>query len=1431
MKKNFILFALMVFLPVLAFAQTLTLRGGNGPAASNLTDQEYVYDGTNKKPANISADASRAGANWRWEVGVNQATITYTYKATENAEETTLSNNDQFVNVGFYTIKATRRYQQRISGQGPNAQYGALQTVETSVTYTITKKDISNVSITVKPNAFNATGSAITPEVEVVDGNLGQLVKGTDYELTYQNNTAGPVAYAVIEGKGNYKGSAQEQFLILSNNPGTVVEEADFSDAEITLANNKVEYNGTETAARITNVKIDGESQIADVDYRILGYVEEFDPQAQTLPTILSAPDHIGEWYVLIADVKGGNDAAKWAAKKFEVTPGSLKIDLLEIHKIYGDKDPVLTMENISTWASINWAPGDGPSNTTIEGIEFDRKTLGENAYDTEGNQYSYEYSLKNPSALTAYKKIGDTKYYNYTVGVGQSSNLYIDKADLTVTCDTKTGNANVNVPDDWKWYNTADPVDANGSFAYKVVSGLKNNDVVQDTEASAIIKVTREPGEEATQDKNGTKISDGYAFIADAPNYNVTFEDKFNIRRQDAQHEASAIQVTYTKTQYVYTGAAQYPEPTVSYAEYTTGTRKNLVKDVDYTLAWSNNVNVGTATCTVTFIKNFQDYTPNDARTFKKATFEITKAPLTIKPTSLSLPKNANMPTQDELKAGLQYTTLLGQDVVNGAPNYRNTPANEKLVAPTVKIVDTTNQGIYELVIDETTGFFANYEVKKLEKGLLTFGVSQLHIYADNKEVYYGQPDVELTSSVSYTEGGAKLNAAQLAELDNVLKPTGTLVYSLSREEGKDADNYEISIEGPKALSGYAVLYHSGIYTINPRPVSLRANTQHKVYGEEDPELTIRVQDGLTDQLGVNGLQYDDKAEDVFIYTYRGFDGQEHTTPIYTVTREAGENVGSYAISVNGVRRYPYYNADAFKNYAVSYGNDWGWWNNGERQGYLYITKRPMTVKVVNAEKFYGENDPEAWEVEFEEQSEGRGLVVRTETYTTGFGPWQQTYEVEVPDQIDSRDWVISRESSRTDANRNGENAGYYELVIGHSKVTGTNNNTNYNPNYEIITDGGNGVLTIKKAVLNVTAKDQGIDYGKDINKSWIPDYQGNKVYAYTWDIEEGQMVNQGLWIERPKAGRKTLNDQIEDLITLEATTTRVGTHAPETEPYKLVKSELCETNYVINFTQAYLSIAPLEEIPLDEFVEVFEGKEVALTQVLEDHQNTTVGFRMPSNRSFKANTWYTLVLPFDIRVRDLSAALGYAVVDIFDQDNNSDDVKLKLFVNTLKANEPFIVKVDEDIKKAQMKTINFGGKKFLVPEFNYATEDPTITDKKGNSYTGTYAGKSPMATDEYFIAGNSGTFYTGDGTDTWSIKQTEAYLKKGAANGSPLRIYIEEPDGSTTIIEGVEAASEAAEAEAAEGWYTVTGVKLEAEPTTTGTYIFNGKKVFIQK
>ena len=56
MKKNFILFALMVFLPVLAFAQTVTLNSFD-PAT-------VTYNGTDQKPTpSVSTDPGRWGNN------------------------------------------------------------------------------------------------------------------------------------------------------------------------------------------------------------------------------------------------------------------------------------------------------------------------------------------------------------------------------------------------------------------------------------------------------------------------------------------------------------------------------------------------------------------------------------------------------------------------------------------------------------------------------------------------------------------------------------------------------------------------------------------------------------------------------------------------------------------------------------------------------------------------------------------------------------------------------------------------------------------------------------------------------------------------------------------------------------------------------------------------------------------------------------------------------------------------------------------------------------------------------------------------------------------------------------------------------------------------------------------------------------------------
>ena len=73
-------------------------------------------------------------------------------------------------------------------------------------------------------------------------------------------------------------------------------------------------------------------------------------------------------------------------------------------------------------------------------------------------------------------------------------------------------------------------------------------------------------------------------------------------------------------------------------------------------------------------------------------------------------------------------------------------------------------------------------------------------------------------------------------------------------------------------------------------------------------------------------------------------------------------------------------------------------------------------------------------------------------------------------------------------------------------------------------------------------------------------------------------------------------------------------------------------------------------------------------------------------------------------------------------------------------------------------------------------------------------------------------------------------SYIKflKGGDDAIVEARIIEEEDGTFTAINGV--AAEADAAVAGEGWYTISGVKLNAQPTEKGIYIFNGKKVAIQ-
>ena len=137
----------------------------------------------------------------------------------------------------------------------------------------------------------------------------------------------------------------------------------------------------------------------------------------------------------------------------------------------------------------------------------------------------------------------------------------------------------------------------------------------------------------------------------------------------------------------------------------------------------------------------------------------------------------------------------------------------------------------------------------------------------------------------------------------------------ALARDAGEDVGHYAIT-QGSLALStDYSLTFVGANLSITARPIEVTADPQTKVYGNADPSLTYKITAG--------SLAFSD-----------AFGG--------ALTRDAGENVGDYAITQGSL------NLSA--NYVLTYVG-----------ANLSITARPVEVTAEAAQsKTYGDADPE---------------------------------------------------------------------------------------------------------------------------------------------------------------------------------------------------------------------------------------------------------------------------------------------------------------------------------------------------------------------------------------------------------------------------------------------------------------------------------------
>ena len=262
------------------------------------------------------------------------------------------------------------------------------------------------------------------------------------------------------------------------------------------------------------------------------------------------------------------------------------------------------------------------------------------------------------------------------------------------------------------------------------------------------------------------------------------------------------------------------------------------------------------------------------------------------------------------------------------------------------------------------------------------------------------------------------------------------------------------------------------------------------------------------------------------------------------------------------------------------------------------------------------------------------------------------------------------------------------------------------------------------------------------------------------------------------------------------------------------------------------------------DQLVRDYAGTEVSKVNIKASYQDINAPVdnsdETVDHYTVKGNQWYSMVLPFKSSPRDIQKIFnGFASVDILSKSatgiTKASEIRFALTVDSIPANEPFVTKTDLDFG-FQPVTINAAeGKKILIeyPENEDGTPGAlAVADASGNQFIGTYMAFFAPDKDNYDMI-NLGAGKVQAMKQNAYVRPLGAYIKvaEGVDNAhAPVRVIFEEADGTLTTIDGVEVEDAESAAEFAEGWYTVTGVKLTAEPTVSGTYIYNGKKVFFQ-
>ncbi|MGQ7871068.1 MBG domain-containing protein, partial [Sunxiuqinia sp. sy24] len=282
---------------------------------------------------------------------------------------------------------------------------------------------------------------------------------------------------------------------------------------------------------------------------------------------------------------------------------------------------------------------------------------------------------------------------------------------------------------------------------------------------------------------------------------------------------------------------------------------------------------------------------------TLDNANYNIayTSADLTIAQLAVTVTANAKSKTYGDVDPALTFVSV---------PAVGSTLPNGEVIAFTGALSRDAGEDVGTYAIKQNTVDNANYDIAYTSADM-TISQLAVTVTADAKSKTYGDLDPTLTF-VSVPAVGTVLANGELISFAGVL----------DRNTGEDVDTYAI-IQNTLDNANYNIAYTSADLTIGQLAVTVTADAKSKTYGDVDPALTFVSVPAVGSTLP-NG--------EVIAFTG-------------TLSRDAGETVGTYAIKQNTLDN---------ANYNIVYTS-----------ADLTIGQLAVTVTANAQSKTYGELDP----------------------------------------------------------------------------------------------------------------------------------------------------------------------------------------------------------------------------------------------------------------------------------------------------------------------------------------------------------------------------------------------------------------------------------------------------------------------------------------